>query len=69
MKEALKEFNSKVDELELPGMAAAKVKDYAKTLVKAADKQEDDKGQREEKQDTNKKEKSIVELARSKRKI
>lgn len=72
MNETLEEFNKVLEDMELKSMDKAKIKSYAKDLYKAAYTLGQDENE-EKKAETNKSDtetkKSIVELARSKRKI
>ena len=69
-KELFDEFSEQVDELELPGMTGAKVKDLVKGLVENIEKAADQSEQQEERESINQKSDrpvSTLELARSKR--
>lgn len=69
-KELFDEFGEQVDELELPGMTGAKVKDLVKGLVENIEKAVDQSEQQEKRESINQKSDrpvSTLELARSKR--
>lgn len=71
-KELFDEFGEQVDELELPGMTGAKVKDLVKGLVENIEKAADQSEQQEKRESINQKSdrpQSTLELARSKRLI